>query len=176
MFGRLILATALISTLSGCTFSVRSPLKDYQGADAARLRVGAEGQTALRIYEKQGDCYKRIVDSRITAGVTLMGFPLSGSKSVGMPSSSKIVALSTNEFKLKPGQFVKITHWYHNDHGGDEHRDVNFIPEANKDYEVIIKGSQFQGDFIDLINLAAEPKIVNWPEHTHMCPLGTFEW
>ncbi|WP_436892488.1 hypothetical protein [Siccibacter turicensis] len=175
MLSRLMLVTAMVSALSGCTAGIRPLLEDYQGADAARIRIGTGGATALRVYQEQGGCYKRVLDRRLSAGFAVLGLPVTGSKSVGMPASSELKGMWTNEFKIKPGQLVSIVRFWHRSSGYETYSTSDFIPEANKDYEIIVKGTPYLGDRVYIQNLADKPKVINWPENVKMCPRGRFE-
>jgi len=48
----------------------------------------------------------------ITFGFEVMGFPVTGSKKMGMPNSNNYEYQPTNEFSIKPNQLVKIVHYW----------------------------------------------------------------
>lgn len=169
-----ILITGLIALLSsGCTAGFRPSLDDYKGQDAARIRVGSEGNTALQFYEKQSSgCYKKMLERRITSGFAILGIPVTGNKRIGMSASSENKGAFINEFTLKPGQMIRVIHYwteagYHQN--TQKSATVEFIPQANHDYDIVVRGSEYSGDSVSIKDLTPNGTIVGWGE-VKVCP------
>lgn len=168
MIRRLMVVALSAMTLTGCMWNFNSQPEDYTGADAARIRSRVAGNTSIKIYEKQGDCYKQISQRRLTAAFSLMGFPVSGGNSVGMPESSSYKGHYTSEFRIKPGQLLRVMHY------SSRIDSESFIPQPNHDYDVIITGSLYAGDSVSVRDLDQNAKLVPWPEGKD-CPKGLFD-
>lgn len=176
MFRKLTGIGLIALMISGCTAGFRPQLKDYEGPDAARIRVNTEGNTALQFYEKQTDCYKKVLERRITSGLALMGIPVTGNKSLGMPPSSDVKGFFINEFKVKPNQFVRVIHyWVQSGYYQNNERSSTFyfVPQAGHDYDIIVTGSLYSGDSVSVKDLDANANIVKWNEH--LCPSSVFD-
>jgi hypothetical protein len=103
MYGKWVITGIMVTVLSGCTAGFRPSLEDYKGSDAARIRAASDGNTALQFYEKQpSGCYKKVLERRITAGLAILGIPVTGNKKIGMPESSDNKGSFINEFTVKP--------------------------------------------------------------------------
>ena len=177
MYGRLVITGIIGTLLSGCTAGFRPSLEDYKGSDAARIRVASEGNTALQFYEKQvSGCYKKVLERRITAGLAIIGIPVTGNKKIGMPESSDNKGIFINEFTIKPGQLVTVIHyWTQSGYYQNTERSVsdNFIPQPNHDYDIVVTGSEFSGDRVSVKDLDPNVKIVSWEGKD--CPSGIFD-
>ncbi|WP_428943557.1 hypothetical protein ACQK5W_12600 [Pantoea sp. FN060301] len=177
MFIKLAGLSLAVCVLTSCTAGFRPQLTDYQGEDAARIRVATEGNTALQFYEKQNKCYKKVLERRITSGFALMGVPVTGGKSLGMPPSSDVKGIFINEFKIKPGQFVTVIHyWTESGYYQNTERltTEDFIPQAGHDYDIIVEGSQYSGDSVRVKDLDPGAKIVKW-SGVKLCPSSIFD-
>lgn len=178
MYGKLVVAGIMMTLLGGCTAGFRPSLEDYKGSDAARIRTASEGNTALQFFEKQIDgCYKKVLERRITSGFAVMGIPVTGNKKIGMPESSHNKGAFINEFTVKPGQLVRVIHYwtqagyYQNTQRSDTY---TFIPQPNHDYDIVVIGSEFSGDSVSVRDLDPTAKIVDW-KADNICPSGMFD-
>ncbi|THB82374.1 hypothetical protein E1N66_21320, partial [Pantoea allii] len=145
----------------------------YKGQDAARIRVASEGNTALQFFEKQSSgCYKKVLERRITAGFAILGIPVTGNKRIGMPASSENNSAFINEFALKPGQMIRVIHYwtkagyYQNT---QKSATVEFVPQANHNYDIVVRGSEYSGDSVSIKDLTPNGTIVGWGE-AKQCP------
>ncbi|WP_227135706.1 hypothetical protein [Kosakonia radicincitans] len=177
MYGKLVITGIMVMLLSGCTAGFRPSLEDYKGSDAARIRAASDGNTALQFYEKQASgCYKKVLERRITAGLAIVGIPVTGNKKIGMPESSDNKGVFINEFTIKPGQLVTVIHyWTQSRYNQNTERSVSyrFIPQPNHDYDIVVTGSEFSGDSVSVKDLDKNAKIVNW--EGKYCPSGMFD-
>jgi hypothetical protein len=96
MYGKWVITGIMVTLLSGCTAGFRPSLEDYKGSDAARIRAASDGNTALQFYEKQpSGCYKKVLERRITAGLAILGIPVTGNKKSACLSHLTIRAVSS---------------------------------------------------------------------------------
>ncbi|AVF34173.1 hypothetical protein [Rahnella sikkimica] len=177
MYGKLVVTGIMVTLLSGCSAGFRPSLEDYKGSDAARIRASSGGNTALQFYEKQtSGCYKKVLERRITAGLAIIGIPVTGNKIIGMPESSNTKGIFINEFSIKPGQLVTVIH-YRTQPGyyQNTERSVSdsFIPQPNHDYDIVVTGSEFSGDRVSMKDLDSGAKIVGW--EGKQCPSGILD-
>ncbi len=177
MYGKLAITGIMVTLLSGCTAGFRPSLEDYKGSDAARIRAASDGNTALQFYEKQASgCYKKVLERRITAGLAIIGIPVTGNKKIGMPESSNNKGIFINEFTIKPGQLMTVIHYwtqagyYQNTVRSTSER---FIPQPNHDYDIVVTGSEFSGDSVSVKDLDSNAKIVGW--EGKYCPSSMFD-
>jgi len=177
MYGKLVITGLMVALLSGCTAGFRPSLEDYKGSDAARIRAASDGNTALQFYEKQpSGCYKKVLERRITAGLAILGIPVTGNKKIGMPESLNNKGVFINEFTIKPGQRVTVIHYwtqpgyYQNTERSDSER---FIPQPNHDYDIVVTGSEFGGDSVSVKDLDPNAKIAKWEGTT--CSSSIFD-
>ncbi|AJJ19146.1 Uncharacterised protein [Yersinia intermedia] len=178
MYGRLVVTGIMVTLLSGCSAGFRPSLEDYKGSDAARIRAASDGNTALQFFEKQtSGCYKKVLERRITSGLAVMGIPVTGNKKIGMPDSSYNKGSFINEFTIKPGQLVRVIHYwteagyYQNTQRSDTY---TFIPQAKHDYDIVVTGSEYSGDSVSVRDMDPNAKIVDW-KADNICPSGTFD-
>jgi len=88
-----------MASLTGCSAQLKPMLKDYKGSDAAHIRVATGDSIYIYFYEKQSSgCYKQVDERRLSSGFAVMGFTVTGSKKMGMPSSENYGYQPTNEF------------------------------------------------------------------------------
>lgn len=155
-----------VFTLSGCTAGLRPILEDYKGSDAARIRTTSTGNTSLQFFEKQpAGCYKKMLERRITSGFSIIGLPVTGNKKIGMPPSSDNKGMFINEFTLKPDQYIKVIHyWTQQGYYQNSERSVSydFIPQPNHDYDIIVTGSEFSGDNLNIKDLNPDANVIRW--------------
>lgn len=177
MYGKLVITGIIVTLLSGCSAGFRPSLEDYKGSDAARIRAASEGNTALQFYEKQpSGCYKKVLERRVTAGLAILGIPVSGNKKIGMPESSNNNGAFINEFTIKPGQRVSIIHyWTQAGYYQNTERSTStrFIPQPNHDYDIVVTGSEFGGDSVSVRDLDPGAKIIGW--EGDYCPTGILD-
>jgi len=177
MYGKLVITGIMVTLLSGCTAGFRPSLEDYKGSDAARIRAASDGNTALQFYEKQASgCYKKVLERRVTAGLAIVGIPVTGNKKIGMPESSNNNGVFINEFTIKPGQLVTVIHyWTQSGYNQNTERSASyrFIPQPNHDYDIIVTGSEFSGDSVSVKDLDKSANIVSW--EGKYCPSGMFD-
>ena len=177
MYGKWVITGIIVTVLGGCTAGFRPSLEDYKGSDAARIRAASDGNTALQFYEKQpSGCYKKVLERRITAGLAILGIPVTGNKKIGMPESSDNKGSFINEFTVKPGQLVTVIHyWTQAGYYQNTDRSVSerFIPQPNHDYDIVVTGSEFGGDSVSVRDLDSSAKIVRWEGKE--CPSGMFD-
>ncbi|WP_072093383.1 hypothetical protein [Pantoea sp. RIT-PI-b] len=136
----IVCLTSLI--ISGCTLNFRPSPEEYTGTDAARVRVGNDGNTAIRTYEKIGECYKKVSEKSVTSSLVLMGIPTTGNKKVaGMTPSADIKTMSVKEYSIKPNQYLEVVRYYTESHTyGSFERQIStrLYPLPNHDYDVIV--------------------------------------
>ncbi|KFK96211.1 MULTISPECIES: hypothetical protein [unclassified Serratia (in: enterobacteria)] len=178
MYGKLVVTGIMVTLLSGCSAGLRPSLEDYKGSDAARIRTASDGNTALQFFEKQiNGCYKKVLERRITSGLAVMGIPVTGNKRIGMPESSNNKGAFINEFTIKPGQLVRVIHyWTQAGYYQNTQRSYTytFIPQPNHDYDIVVTGSEFSGDSVSVRDLDPNAKIVDW-KADNICPSGMFD-
>lgn len=163
---KLLITLALSSMVTGCSFSLRPVLDDYTGTDAAHIRIEDLGHTVIRVYKKEGDCYVKDYERRLTSPVSVMGVPTTGDKKVsGMRSSSDVRGLIVKEYSIKPDQKLTVTHYASL---GTYQREFSkkLAPQANHDYDLII------GDYSITIKdlTATNGQADTWTDN--ICPLG----
>ncbi|MFC0138949.1 hypothetical protein ACFFJN_01750 [Erwinia mallotivora] len=138
-FVGLLIATSLIS---GCTLSFRSAPEEYSGSDVSRIRILDSGNTVIRFYTKEGSCYKKTAEKRLTSALAIMGMATTGSKKIaGMKPSDDIKGMLTKEYSIKPNQNLTVTHYYKENHTyGSFEREFSerFFPQPNHDYDIIV--------------------------------------
>ena len=173
MAAKIIISGLIALLLSSCTAGFRPSLNDYKGQDAARIRVGSEGNTALQFFEKQDSgCYKKVLERRITSGFAILGIPLTGNKRMGMPASSDNNGVFINEFTLKPGQMIRVFHYWTETgyyQNTQKSATAEFIPQVNHDYEIVVRGSEYAGDSVSIKNLTPDGAVVGWGD-VKECP------
>ncbi|MGP2471172.1 hypothetical protein V1956_21770 [Yersinia sp. 2540 StPb PI] len=178
MYGKLIVTGIMATLLSGCTAGFRPSLEDYKGSDAARIRSSSDGNTALQFFEKQtSGCYKKVLERRITSGLAVMGIPVTGNKKIGMPESSYNKGAFINEFTIKPGQLVRVIHYWTEAgyHQNTQRSDTyTFVPQANHDYDIVVIGSEYSGDSVSVRDMDLSAKIVDW-KADNLCPSSAFD-
>nr|WP_277753936.1 hypothetical protein [Rosenbergiella epipactidis] len=157
---------ALMVALSGCSAQLKPMLEDYNGSDAAHIRVATGDSIYAYFYEKQSSgCYKQVMERRLSSGFSVMGFPVTGSKKMGMPSSKNYGYQPTNEFSIKPNQLVSIVHYWvdaHVNYSFQESSSERFIPKKNHNYDIIVKGTDYSVDHVSITDLDPQAKIVGW--------------
>jgi len=151
----------LMASLSGCSAQLKPMLEDYKGSDAAHIRVATGDIIYLYFYEKQSSgCYKQVDERRLSAGFAVMGFPVTGSKKMGMPNSDRYGYQPTNEFAIKPNQLVNIVHYWvdaHINFSFQKSSSERFIPQPLHNYDVVVKN-----DVVSIADLEPQAKIIGW--------------
>lgn len=141
-------------------------LKDYKGSDAAHIRVATGVSIYIFFYEKQSSgCYKQVDERRLSSGFAIMGFPVTGSKKMGMPSSENYGYQPTDEFSIKPNQLVSIVHYWvdaHVNYSFQKSSSERFIPQQHHNYDVIVKGTDYSVDHVSVADLDPQVKIIVW--------------
>ncbi len=173
LFGCLVVTISTI-VLSGCTMSFRSTPDEYNGADAAHIRISDEGNTVIRTYEMKDGCYKKVSEKRLTSALAIMGVPTSGGKKVsGMTPSNDIKGLVVKEYSIKPLQKLSVVRYYTENHTyGSFNKEMSalFYPQPNNDYDIIV------GDYsITVKNITpSNGKDSTWKGE--ICKTGLLDW
>ncbi|PHM35629.1 hypothetical protein Xmau_04487 [Xenorhabdus mauleonii] len=163
----------LTVSLTGCNAYLRPALGDYNGSDASRVRIQSSGNTVLRFYKKQEDCYKKVLERRLTGAFGILGLQITTSKKEGMPASEDMKgALPTKEYRIQPDQLIEATHYYNN-YFGEQTTSQHFIPIANHDYDILVKGSGDDHASLYIKDLTQPDSLKSWSGKT--CRLGLFE-
>lgn len=172
MYRKILISGIVLIMLSGCTAGFRPALDDYEGSDAARIRIGAEGNTALQFYEKQiSGCYKKVLERRVTSGFAIIGIPVTGNKRLAnMPMSNNIKGPFINEFTIKPGLMIRVVHY------ASTQSSFNFIPQVNHNYDILVTGSLYSGDSVSVKDLNPKAELVTWDSSKiRFCPQSVFD-
>jgi len=158
---KIVMIGVLVASLSGCSAQFKPMLKDYAGSDSAHIRVATGDSIYAYFYEKQSSgCYKQVDERRLSSGFSVMGFPVTGSKKMGMPRSENYGYQPTNEFSIKPNQLVSIVHYWvdgHVNYSFQESSTKRFIPQPLHNYDVIVKR-----DLVSITDLDPQAKIIEW--------------
>lgn len=145
MYIRTLLATSVCLFLSGCSVDMTDKLTDYQGSEAAYIRVDNSGQpTPLRIQKivPAGSCEKLEQVYGLTSSVAVAGIKSSYSKTVPgiAPVSSRFAKRGYLEYAIKPDEEYKIwwTFFQQSQHGIDLSRtwSSTFKAEKGHTYEI----------------------------------------
>lgn len=113
MYIKVLLASSVCFLLSGCSIDMSDKLTDYQGSDAAYIRVDNSGQpTPLRIQKiiPAGNCVKLDQVYGLTSSVAVAGIKSSYTKTVPgiAPVSDRYTKRGYLEYSIKPNEEYKI--------------------------------------------------------------------
>ncbi|EBQ8894982.1 hypothetical protein DKU76_02595 [Salmonella enterica subsp. enterica serovar Napoli] len=113
MYIKVLLASSVCFLLSGCSIDMSDKLTDYQGSDAAYIRVDNSGQpTPLRIQKiiPAGNCVKLDQAYGLTSSVAVAGIKSSYTKTVPgiAPVSDRYTKRGYLEYSIKPNEEYKI--------------------------------------------------------------------
>lgn len=166
----LLIASLLIS---GCSLSFRSTPEEYAGSNASHIRIQDTGNTVIRFYSKEGSCYKKTAEKRLTSALAIMGIPTTGSKKIaGMKPSENIKGILVKEYSIKPNQTLTVNHYYKENHtygSFDRELSEKFFPQPNHDYDIIVGD-----DSITIKDLApSDNKSHTWDGD--LCKTGLFD-
>ncbi|EMH2329894.1 hypothetical protein RRR72_001579 [Citrobacter freundii] len=165
MYTRMLFSTSVCLLLSSCSIDMSDKLTDYQGSDAAYIRVDNSGQpTALRIQKiiPAGNCVKLDQVYGLTSSVAVAGIKSSYSKTVpGIAAvSERYAKRGYLEYAIKPNEEYKI--WWkffeQSQHGIDLSRTWSSIFKAEKGhtYEIGTVGNE-----IDITDITTGQKTVS---------------
>lgn len=165
MYIRILAATSVCLFLSGCSVDMTDKLTDYQGSDAAYIRVDNSGQpTSFRIQKiiPTGNCVKLDKPYGLTASVAVAGIKSSYSKTVPgiAPVSARYAKRGYLEYTIKPNEEYKI--WWkffeQSQHGIDLSRtwSSTFKAEKGHTYEIGTVGNE-----IDITDITTDQKTVS---------------
>ena len=159
--------------LSGCQLDTRHAFEDYTGNDAAKIRVLDQGTIGLKVYEKDGDCFKEVDARKLTSTfhlslLTQADYSVGSTKTVGMIPSDKFKGKSVKEYVIKSGQYLEIINSLQEEkYNGTtvmHHSYTNFIPEKNHQYEIYagLSKNNYSPVSVTIEDLTSKDPIKGW--------------
>ncbi|KAB8310061.1 hypothetical protein EH228_12210 [Erwinia endophytica] len=131
--------------LSGCQLDVRRSLEDYNGVDAAKIRVLDKGVLSVVSYEQEGDCYKETETRKLTSAFHLSvlssaDYSTEFTKKINMQSPNSFGNKKVKEYAIRPDEhLIIINRTTDSDRYGNNinyEKSTRFIPEKNHEYEI----------------------------------------
>ncbi|WP_071886763.1 hypothetical protein [[Enterobacter] lignolyticus] len=128
--------------LTGCVIAI-SPMSDYSGNDAAKIRVvNNASPLSIKFYRMSGGCLQEVDSKSLVQGINILGMKSTKSKYIeGIkqpPEDSPLRGVDVMEYNIQPGQYLEIgyrttsqTTYTQTVHSSYR----SFIPKANHSYE-----------------------------------------
>lgn len=164
MIKRYIFACLVASSLSACSVSLSKAPEDYTGPDAAKIRAKNYLSTlALEVYEKSGDCYKKVDSRSLGPGFNIAGIKSTFNKRLPdmLPPSEELKDRDALEYRIKANQRLRVTltkETFRNQSTTEyttyKH---DFIPKEGHDYDLYPLNSGYGVGVFDLTTQKAVP-------------------
>nr|WP_154324993.1 hypothetical protein [Pantoea sp. 201603H] len=172
---KIYVVSFLAVLLSGCQLDMKRSVEDYNGSDAAKIRVLDEGKLSLDFYEKDGDCYKSTETRKLTSAfhfslLSSADYSTGFEKKINMKTPSSFGNKKVKEYAIKAGQPFVITNTNTvSDYSGNNlvyTKRTSFIPESNHEYEIYAKPPEYirsAGDIV-ISDLTTHESVKEWKD------------